>query len=98
MTGRLEKITVYKGEELPIEADFRAKCKRVGSNITSAAHSSSSGVVTIGSSSLASNIATVVITGASKGCAIITSTGTTAEGYELIGKCEVEVLDPSSCK
>lgn len=98
MTEKLKRITLYKGEEYPVEADFRAKCKRIGSNLDSATHEAeTTGIFTLGTSSLSGNIASVVVTAAAKGCAILKSTGTTDEGYDLIGKCEIEVIDPTEC-
>ena len=94
---KITKITMFKGEELPIQVDFRIKAKHVGSNITSASHSASNSHITLGTSSLSSNIASVVVTAATKGCAVLTSTGTTSEGYDYIGKVEIEVINPAEC-
>ena len=98
MTDKLTKIELFKGEELPIQVDFRAKCKRIGSNISTDAHSAKkSGIITIGTSSISSNVVSVVITAVAKGCTILETTGTTSEGYDLIGLCEIEVIDQTDC-
>lgn len=93
----ITKITMFKGEELPIEVDFRIKAKQIGSNIVSASHAASNSHITLGTSSISSNVASVVVTAATKGCAVLTSTGTTSEGYDYIGKVEVEVINPTEC-
>lgn len=98
MSDRLTTIELYKGEELPIQVDFRPKCKRIGSNIATDAHTAkTSGIISIGTSSISSNIVSVVITALTKGCTILQTTGTTSEGYDLIGLCEIHVLDQTEC-
>lgn len=94
MARKIPKIYITIGAEYPIEADFRPQAKRIGSNIVSAVHSASNSKITLGTSSVSSNIATVVVKAVTEGCAILTSTGTTSEGYDYVGKVEIHVTDP----
>ena len=98
MSDKIPKITMFKGESYPIKADFRAKAKKIGANATGVSSvAETSGVVTVGAESITGNIASILITADAVGCAVVTSTATTADPYSMVGKVEIEVIDPTEC-
>lgn len=92
--SKVVRDQLIKGEINQFSFDFAAAVSRLGTSVSSAAWEADSNSVSLGAESLTSNVASVLITGSSEGCAYAKCTATLADGQKLIRKIHITVVDP----